>query len=122
MEYNAADVVGRLEALRGTKLTSGEQQSIEDWEKGRKLASTVNSEGWPVAVELLTSYVVKSLEDLASTDPMDKESVLAAHAVTFVSSRLLKIFQQDVNTWVESSRTTPKVVKETIDSQASLQL
>ena len=122
MEYDAADIIGRLESLRGQKLSEGDQVSIETWEKGRKLATTVSTEGWPIAIELLTNYVVKSLQDLANTDPREKEEVMAAHSVTFVASRLLKIFQEDINSWIESSRITPKVIKETIDSQSKLEL
>jgi hypothetical protein len=122
MEYNAGDIIERLESLRGQKLSEGDQVSIETWEKGRKLATTVSTEGWPIAIELLTNYVVKSLQDLANTDPREKEEVMAAHSVTFVASRLLKIFQEDINSWIESSRITPKVIKETIDSQSKLEL
>jgi len=122
MQYNAASIIERLEAIRGGKLDGRDQDEIQTWEKGRRLATTTSTEGWPVAIELLTNYVVRSLEGLASTDPLNKEEVLAAHAVTFVAGRLLKIFQEDVNSWVESSRQTPKVIKETIDSQSKLDL
>jgi hypothetical protein len=122
MEYNAADIIGRLESLRQHKLSEKDQNDVIIWEKGRKLATTVSTEGWAVAVELLQTYVIKSLEELAGTDPQDKESVLAGHSITFVASRLLQIFQQDVNNWIESSRYTPQVIKETIDSQAKLDL
>jgi hypothetical protein len=122
MIYNAADIIGRLEELRGSKLSDKAQSEIESWEKGRKLATTVQTEGWSVAIELLQSYVVKSVEQLVSTDPADNESVNAGHAVSYVASRLLKIFQEDVNAWIELSRRTPEVVKETIDSQSKLEL
>jgi hypothetical protein len=122
MKYNAAEIIERLEQIRGNKLSGRELSDVEIWEKGRRLATTVSTEGWPVAVELLESYMIKSLEALASTDPKDTDDVVVNHAVTFVASRLVQIFKQDVANWVESSRVTPTVIKETIDSQSKLDL
>jgi hypothetical protein len=122
MEYNAADIIGRLNDLRGSKISDKDQNEIESWEKGRKLATTVQTEGWPVAIELLQSYVVKSVEQLVATDPADVPSRNANHAISYVASRLLKIFQEDVQSWIELSRRTPTVIKETIASQDRLEL
>jgi hypothetical protein len=122
MKFNAAEIVERLEIIRGAKLNSGEQSEVEVWEKGRRLATTVSTEGWPVAIELLETYVVKSVEALASTDPKDQDEVLTNHVISYIASRLLQIFKQDVARWIETSRSTPRVIKESFDSESKLNL
>jgi len=122
MNYNAADIVGRLEELRHEKLSEYDQNNIEIWHKGRELAVTVATPGWQVALDLLQTYVVKSVEELIKTDPKYTDTVLSGHVISFVAGRLLTIFKQDVNSWVESSRQAPGIIKETIDSQKDLNL
>lgn len=119
-KYTSKDIIERLEQIQQKVLEQSEKDSIEHWEKCRKLATTVNTEGWPVAVELLYSYVVHSVERLVAIDPSEKENVGAQHAVAYVASQLLNIFNGDVKRMIENSHRTPEPVKQVLQSQLEL--
>jgi hypothetical protein len=118
--YTSKDIIERLEFIQNKVLEQSEKDKIEHWEKCRKLATTVHTEGWPVAVELLQSYVIHAVERLATIDPAEKENVAAQHSVMYVASQLLNIFNQDVQRMVHTSRETPEPVKEVLQSQLEL--
>jgi hypothetical protein len=118
--YTSKDIIERLEFIQQKVLEQSEKDKIEHWEKCRKLATTVHSEGWPVVIELMQSYVIAAVERLVAIDPAEKDNAAAQHAVAHVASQFLGIFNTDVQRMVNTSRETPDPVKEVLQSQLEL--
>lgn len=104
------DIIREIEALNGKALSSEEQAEIELWQKGRALAHQVNSPGWDVVLEILSSYAKSEAESLVRTDPSDTQKVLAAHAVAFAAHRIFSLFCEDVQRCIDSSQHTPNAI------------
>jgi hypothetical protein len=119
-KYTSKDIIERLEFIKNKVLEQSEREKIEHWEKCRKLATTVHSEGWSVAIELLQSYLVHAVERLVSIDPSEDTNVAAQHSVAYVASQFLNMFTQDVDRMINTSRQTPEPVKDVLNSQLEL--
>lgn len=104
-------IIERLENLSNQSLNQFEKDEIEVWNKGRALGFIVNSFGWDVVREMLQSYVTKEIDRLISTDPANRDEVLANHAVAFSASRIYSVFMEDVQRCVEAASRTPESVK-----------
>jgi hypothetical protein len=106
------ELAKQLEAINGRGLEGDEAYDLEMWQKGRSLAHVVNSPGWDVVLEILSSYAEKEAAHCINTDPGDKEAVLAAHAVAFAAGRIYALFVEDCNNLIAASNRVPDVVRE----------
>lgn len=106
------ELTKQLETINGRGLEGDELYDIDQWQKGRALAHVVNSPGWDVVLEILSSYATKEAERLVNTDPGNKDAVLAAHATAFAAGRIYTLFVEDANNLVTASNHVPNVVKE----------
>lgn len=106
------ELAQQLESINGRGLGEEEQYQVEEWQKGRALAHTVNSPGWDVALGLLGSYATNETETLLRTDPVNEKAVLAAHSLAFSAARIYNLFIDDVQRLVTVSQQVPEVVKE----------
>ncbi len=106
------DIVDQLQTLTGKPIEPEDQADIELWQKGRDLSHTVNTQGWPVVLEMLQSYVTQNVNLLMNTDPAQKEEVLANHAIMYAAGRIFRLFQEDVANAIAASRKTPEIVKQ----------
>ena len=104
------DLVQQIETINGHKLDDEQLDEIVRWQKGRDLAHVVNSPGWDVVLEILSSYADKEAQRCINTDPGNEKAVLAAHAVAFAASRIFTLFVEDVQNCVNLSRTVPVAV------------
>jgi hypothetical protein len=105
------DLVRELEALNGKALSAEEQSEIELWQKGRALAHQVNSPGWDVVLEILSSYAKAEADSLVRTDPGQTDKIVAAHAVAFAAHRLFVLFCEDVQNCIQASQHTPSALR-----------
>lgn len=106
------DVISMLENLRGTELDPEEQAEIDEWNKGRQLSQIIVMPGWQVVLEMLASYAADANRRLTTTDPKDKDDVLAQHAVVFAATRIFNNFVEDVQSAVLKSRKMPETVRD----------
>jgi hypothetical protein len=104
----------QLETINGRGLESDELYDVDQWQKGRALAHVVNSPGWDVVLEILSSYAAKETERLVCTDPGNKDAVLAAHATAFAAGRIYTLFVEDASNLVTASNRVPDVVKDSL--------
>lgn len=106
------ELARQLENINGRSLVDEEQFQVDQWQKGRSLAHVVNSPGWDVVLEILSSYAAKEAERLVNTDPGNKDAVLAAHATAFAAGRIYTLFVEDAQNLIAASNHVPDVVKE----------
>lgn len=106
------ELAQKLETINGRNLGEEEQYQIDAWQKGRELAHIVNSPGWDVVLEILGSYAAKEAQRLLSTDPANKDEVLAAHAIAYAATRVYALFVEDAQNLIIASASVPEVVKE----------
>lgn len=108
---NVDQVTAQIEKAINGNLTDEQHEEIELWIKGRSLATTVSTPGWEVILEMLQSYVAKSIQKLATIDPAKKDEVAAEHAVYYTANQIVRRFVEDVDYAIQYSRKTPDVVK-----------
>jgi hypothetical protein len=116
--HNRLDVAS-LERVLGRPVNSEEEYRIEQWEKGKALQEIQNFFGWEVVLEILQSYVLKALKDLAETDPSQEQDVRAQQAVAFAANRLYKNFRADVDRAIKAAKSPPRVVLEQLKHKTS---
>lgn len=114
MSETTQSMVDALNSVAADPLDEDQQIELDLWNKGRALGFVVNTQGWDVIQEMLQSYVTQEVAHLLSTDPGDRDAVLAAHAVAFAAQRVFTLFVEDVRRAVLASRVTPQVVKDNL--------
>jgi hypothetical protein len=107
----------KISEVLNRQLDEQELSEIQLWEKGRQLAQIVMLPGWQVALEMLQTYPMHALQDLAMTDPSAKDEIAINHSIAFVGNRILVRFQEDVAAAIEAAKQPPPAVKEAVTPQ-----
>lgn len=103
-------MVDRIQGSLGHELTPEDKYEVELWERGRTLAQVINTEAYKILVDTLKEYADKAVGALLQIPP-GSESVPEAHAAAYALTDLCVKFQEDVRNAVNSSMTTPAVLK-----------
>jgi hypothetical protein len=103
-------MVERVETSLGRTLTDEERFEVELWDRGRTLAQVVHTEAYIILIDTLRSYADRSTHDLLKLSP-GSEHVKEAHAAAYALNDLFVKFQEDINSAVTNSMTTPSVLK-----------
>jgi hypothetical protein len=111
--------IASLERVLERPIDTEEEYCIEQWEKGKALQEIQSFFGWEVVLEMLQSYVLKALKDLAETDPSQEQDVRAQQAVAFAANRLYKNFRADVERAINAAKSPPQVVLEQLKRNTS---
>lgn len=103
-------MVERIQGSLGHELSEEDKFEVELWERGRTLAQVINTEAYTILVATLKDYADKAVGALLKIPP-GSEHVPEAHAAAYALSDLYVKFQEDIQNAVNSSMTTPAVVK-----------
>lgn len=103
-------MVDRIQGSLGQELSPEDKHEVEMWERGRTLAQVINTEAYTILVDTLKAYADEATSSLLKIPPGD-EHVPEAHAAAYALNDLFVKFQEDVRNAVNSSMTTPAVLK-----------
>ena len=102
----------RVEQSLGRELAPEEFAEIQIWDRGKRLASVVNYEGWNDVVEMLKGYVEKADRELREIPPWKKEEASVAHAILFAANEVVTTFLRDVQMAIQAER--PAALEEAV--------
>ena len=110
----------RFEQVIGRRLEDEERDRITLWEKGKALQQMVSMPGWQVLLEMLQSYPVNALKELAAIDPRERDEVLAQQSVAYAGNRIYLNFQEDVANAVLAAKKPPDFISAAIKDNSLL--
>lgn len=110
------DARARQQAESGFQVgpvTQEEKAEAYRWANGQELQHFVNTPGYEIVMNYLSSYVDDGIKTLfQSTVPTDKDAVLANFAIGYAACDIVNRLKQDLQADLEAAKSMPEIIRQ----------